>query len=80
MWKQLIWFISVAYVALGHSATKPKLNVEQFGNVVRFFPKATLCEHKCDAKTRFDNEGRLHISFTTTIKPNEYEGNVWHFF
>lgn len=73
--KELICFLSVFLAAFGHSATKPKLMIEQFGNVVRFFNTATLCEHKCDAKARFDNEGRQLISFKTNLKPNESDGN-----
>lgn len=73
--KELIWLSGVFLVTLGHSATKPMINVEQFGNVVRFFNTATLCEHKSVAKTRFDDEGRLYISFKTNIKPSESDGN-----
>lgn len=75
MMKELIWFASIALVVLGHSTQhKSKLNIEQFGNVARFFNTATLCEHKSDVKVKHDDEGRLIISFKTNLKPNESDG------
>lgn len=77
--KQFIWFFSIVLVVFGHNSSKPNLNLEQFGNVSRFFNTAPLCEHKSDVKTRYDDEGRLVISFKTYLKPDESDGNIYLF-
>lgn len=74
--KQIIWFFSIVLVVFGHDSSKPSLNLEQLGNVSRFFRTASLCEHKSDVKTQYDDDGRLVISFKTYLKPNESDGNL----